>query len=195
MSSAVWRALRGAISGAIATVPMTVVMEGLRRNLPIHEQYPLPPRLIIASLSAQTGTRPYLTNEQEHDLAWVAHYLFGASMGAAYGLMTPRMASHRVLRGALFGSCVWAISYQGWLPALNILPPSSWSPRRRVALMIAAHLVWGVTLAELHAALSRQAGDDPQRSVQAEANGSLDPREQAVSGLSADPQKEVTVVR
>src|SRR4051794_33479460 len=91
---------RGGLSGLLATIPMTVVMEGLRRTLPIQERYPLPPRLIMASLAAQTGLRRHLTNEQEKELAWCAHYLFGASMGAVYGTITPHAPAYRFQRGA-----------------------------------------------------------------------------------------------
>ncbi|MDB5340191.1 MAG: hypothetical protein JWN70_5810 [Planctomycetaceae bacterium] len=146
---------RGTLSGLLATIPMTLVMEGLRRNLPVHERYPLPPRLIMASVTAQTGARVYLTNEQEEELAWCAHYLFGALMGAVYGAITPRTASHPFARGALFGCCVWAASYQGWLPALGILPAATHHPTRRVLLMIAAHVIWGVTLTEIDKFLSK----------------------------------------
>ncbi|MCA1636528.1 MAG: hypothetical protein LC802_23280 [Acidobacteria bacterium] len=39
---------------------------------------------------------------------------------------------------------VWAGSYLGWLPAAGILRPATEHPPRRTALMIAAHVVWGV---------------------------------------------------
>ncbi len=40
-------------------------------------------------------------------------------------------------------------SYLGQLPAANILPPATEDAARRNALMIAAHIVWGVTLGAL----------------------------------------------
>lgn len=45
------------------------------------------------------------------------------------------------------GAAIWAGSYFGWVPALGILTPASEHPRRRNALMIAAHIVWGATTA------------------------------------------------
>jgi uncharacterized membrane protein YagU involved in acid resistance len=52
---------------------------------------------------------------------------------------------HRyLLKGSLAGMIVWGGSYLGLLPALGIIPPATKHPRRRTALMIAAHLVWGV---------------------------------------------------
>ena len=42
---------------------------------------------------------------------------------------------------------VWVLSYFGIMPGLRILRPAHDHPGRRNALMIAAHLVWGGTLA------------------------------------------------
>ncbi len=58
------------------------------------------------------------------------------------------------LAGAGFGLAVWAGSYLGWLPAAGILRPATEHPPRRVALMIAAHLVWGASAGLALGALS-----------------------------------------
>ena len=50
------------------------------------------------------------------------------------------------LAGACYGLAVWAGSYLGLLPALGVLKPATEHPVRRIALMIAAHLVWGAAL-------------------------------------------------
>jgi hypothetical protein len=42
---------------------------------------------------------------------------------------------------------VWVVSYFGIMPGLRTLRPAHDRPGRRNALMIAAHLVWGSTLA------------------------------------------------
>jgi hypothetical protein len=41
---------------------------------------------------------------------------------------------------------VWALSYQGWVPALGILPPASRDQPGRQWTMVAAHVVYGVVL-------------------------------------------------
>ena len=46
--------LLGALAGFAATVPMTIAMKLLHRELPADEQYHLPPRLIIESVSEQS---------------------------------------------------------------------------------------------------------------------------------------------
>ena len=47
-----------------------------------------------------------------------------------------------------YGLGVWAMSYLGWIPAARILTPAHRHPLRRNLLMIAAHIVWGLTLSK-----------------------------------------------
>ena len=48
----------------------------------------------------------------------------------------------------VYGLGVWAMSYLGWIPAVRILTPAHRHPLRRNLLMIAAHIVWGLTLSK-----------------------------------------------
>jgi uncharacterized membrane protein YagU involved in acid resistance len=48
----------------------------------------------------------------------------------------------------MYGLGVWALSYLGWIPAARILAPAYRHPVRRNLLMIAAHVVWGLTLSK-----------------------------------------------
>ena len=116
--------------------------------MPPQEQYPLPPREIVAILAEKSGLRRTLTPAQEHAVAVACHYGYGAAAGALYGTFTPPGASNP-LRGVAFGLTLWAASYLGWLPALRILRPATQHPPRRTALMIASHAVYGLALAAL----------------------------------------------
>lgn len=73
-----------------------------------------------------------------------AHFGDGAATGALYALVGPRSG---VLPGAAYGVLVWAVSYFAIMPGLRILRPAHQHPLRRNGLMIAAHLVWGSTMA------------------------------------------------
>lgn len=130
--------LRSATAGLAATVPMTAAMVLLHRRLPSQQQYALPPGLIVGQLA------PALSGKQKGDATLAAHLAYGAAAGAVYAAM-PK-SGRRALDGAAFGLLVWAGSYLGWLPVAGLMPPATSVPARRNALMLAAHLVWGVTL-------------------------------------------------
>jgi hypothetical protein len=137
----------GALAGITGTAAMTACMWRLHRRLPPAERYPLPPREIVQEVSGRSGSGSVA------DLSIVAHFCFGAVAGALVaGADTPA----RPLPMAVAGVGVWAGSYLGWAPALGILRPAHQHPLRRNALMIGAHLVWGVvtalTLRELYQA-------------------------------------------
>ncbi len=76
----------------------------------------------------------------------LAHFGFGVTAGSLYGTLS---RGHRlpVAAGAGYALAIWASSYQGWVPKLGILPPASRDRPGRQAVMVAGHLVYGVTLA------------------------------------------------
>jgi uncharacterized membrane protein YagU involved in acid resistance len=135
--------LLGALAGITATVAMTATMRALHRRLPPPERYPLPPREIVQRVVDEPSDLA-LTEQARQDATLAAHFGYGAATGALYALARP---SERALPGALYGVLVWAVSYLGWIPSLGILRQAGRHPLRRNALMIAAHLVWGATLA------------------------------------------------
>ena len=138
--------LRGALAGFLATGPMTVAMEAMRRRLPYQERYPLPPSEITSVVTIEAGLRERLSSGQRLALTTLLHFGYGAAVGALYAPSLHRAAPPPALRGSLYGLIVWGASYLGWLPALGILRPATEHPPRRTALMIAAHLVWGSSL-------------------------------------------------
>jgi uncharacterized membrane protein YagU involved in acid resistance len=135
----------GAISGLLATVPMTLAMEGMHAMLPAWERYPLPPRQITEELEQAASIRKDLDETQETALTLASHLAYGAGAGAVYGSIAARLPASPAVRGAAFGLGVWAVSYLALMPALGILKPATEHPRRRTALMIGAHLVWGAS--------------------------------------------------
>jgi hypothetical protein len=135
--------LRGAAAGAAATVPMTIVMDALHEQLPGEPARPLPPREVTESLSAKAGVENDIAEEDMQSLTLAAHFGYGAACGAVLGLIAPRHPAAAIATGMLFGLGVWAGSYKGWLPAMNVRHDAKHDPPARTGLMIAAHLVWG----------------------------------------------------
>ena len=132
--------VRGAVAGTVATGAMSAVMLALRDRM--GEQ---PPDAIVKSAAHAVGARP--TESEADAMAVVAHVGFGASVGAAYALL-PRVGPP-ALRGVATAMVVYAASYQGWVPALGILPPASRDRPGRPAVMVTAHVVYGAVLGAL----------------------------------------------
>jgi len=151
------RLLIGALAGLTATTMMTVAMRRLHARLPKEERYPLPPREITERLSPDNPA-----DDSLRDRSLAAHFAYGAATGALIGIAGTRT---RVSFGALSGAGVWAASYLGLAPALDVLRPVNEHPGRRSALMIGAHLVWGTvaawTMKELTVARETILADGP----------------------------------
>ncbi len=142
------RIILGALAGLAATAPMTLAMKLMHEQLPPEEKYPLPPRQVAEGLAEAAGVNEYLDEEEREAATWASHFAYGGACGALYGALSGRaLGRHAALSGAGFGMAVWAGSYLGLLPAAGILSPATEHPARRNALMITAHVVWGVTAA------------------------------------------------
>lgn len=136
MRAAFSDAVLGALSGVVATLPMTATMSRLHHRLPRSERYPLPPRELsedLPSTGVDTGTATL-----------VYHFLYGAVAGALFGAFSP---GRGLASASAYGVVVWAASYLGWIPASRRLKPATLHPAQRNGLMLAAHLVWGGALA------------------------------------------------
>ncbi len=149
------RFLAGSASGSLATIPMTAFMMAGRKLLPAHQQYELPPRTITREV-AETATQTPVHDEHELTFAaTLAHLGYGAAMGATYALWRPRRLRTAMAGGVAFGLVVWAKSYLGWLPALDVSAAATREPPERNALVVGAHVVWGATLGALYHRLAR----------------------------------------
>ena len=128
---------QGALAGGIATVAMSGVM--LAGGQLVGRQ---PPEAIVEqAVSRTTGTPP--PRDVTRLLAAAAHLGFGAALGAAYALLPRRVP------GVAVSLAVWALSYEGWVPALGALPRASRDEPGRPAVMVAAHVVHGAVMQAL----------------------------------------------
>ncbi|WP_169945091.1 DUF6789 family protein [Microbispora sp. H11081] len=133
--------VRGAAAGALSTVAMSAVMLAGQKTGLMPGQ---PPKHIVRATLPGRKHRP---KPGEKVLGAAAHLGFGAASGAAFSLLT-RGRGAGVPSGVGYALLIWLGSYQGWVPALNILPPASRDPARgRPVVMAAAHVVYGATLA------------------------------------------------
>lgn len=126
---------RGALCGVAATGLMTAVI-GIGRLAGLF--HTPPPQEVTARVDPKGG-RPE---------RWLpAHFGAGAVGGLLYPLVEPALPSRSALAGALYGGAIWAIAYLGGLSALGLYPPPDEDRPSRLAVMFAAHEVYGVSLA------------------------------------------------
>jgi uncharacterized membrane protein YagU involved in acid resistance len=148
------KVLAGAAAGAMATVPMTMVMETLHDRLPGEVPRPLPPREIAEGLAVKFGVNRTLSERDMQNLTLALHVGYAALTGAVFSMVAPRRTASGMAAGATFGLGVWAASYLGWLPVFGVRQPIRYDPLPRTGLMIAAHLAWGATAGLLLAAIA-----------------------------------------
>lgn len=136
--------LDGALSGGIATVGMSAVMVAARKAGLLGEH---PPEEIAAASLEAIGVEEQDESTQDI-LASVLHFGFGIGTGALFALLHRRLPFRvpAAAHGVIFGSLVWAVSYQGWVPALGIMPPASQDRPDRPRVMLFAHWVYGAIL-------------------------------------------------
>jgi hypothetical protein len=126
---------------------MSLLMMGAKRAGLMGTQ---PPEKITARLMARAGWRRR-SRESQDVAAALLHFAFGAGAGALFAglrraLPLPLPA---VLQGVAFGSGVWLVSYMGWVPWLQIMPPADEDRPGRPQTMLVAHWVYGGVLGAL----------------------------------------------
>ena len=141
------RILRGAMAGVLATLPMSLVMLAGKVAGLMHTP---PPKEITGRAARDAGVDQPRTQPKKFHLAWLAaHVGYGAGCGALYAVLHSVLWGSRRKQGLLYGLAVWAASYLGAMPALGLYPWPSEDDTSRAAVTIAAHVVYGVALAEI----------------------------------------------
>ncbi|MFS4457910.1 DUF6789 family protein [Bdellovibrio sp. HCB2-146] len=140
--------LRGAWSGVMATSTMTMAMFKSHKELPREEQSPLPPAILTDEVQRKTGVFPDASSEVKEQATLFSHFGYGALGGITYALLAKKIPTDSpLLKGTLFGLAVWAGSYYGLIPSLKLKPTAPEMTAKRNLMMIAAHIVWGTSLA------------------------------------------------
>jgi uncharacterized membrane protein YagU involved in acid resistance len=136
---------------------MSSLMVGAKRAGFVGE---MPPEKITAAMLQRAGIDR--SGDQQDALAAVLHFGFGATAGAAFGVIAPKSLVVRVPAGMAYGAAIWGVSYMGWVPALGIMPPADRDRRDRQAVMLAAHLIYGTALAVMIGPRVREASYDQE---------------------------------
>ncbi len=96
-----------------------------------------------------------MDEKQRTVTALTAHFAYGAGAGAVYGPVSRVVPLPPVIKGAVYGLLVWAASYMGWLPVMDMPEAATDETAKRNAMMIVAHLVFGSVLGVLADLLDR----------------------------------------
>jgi hypothetical protein len=153
--------MRSLAEGTVGGTAGAVVMSGwfrVSRRAGFMRERP-PQRIVRTVVLPGSKERP---RTAERPLGELAHLGFGASTGALFGLLTGR-ARPRVRTGVLYALAVWAVSYQGWIPAVGIMPFAHRDRPGRAVTMLTAHVPYGVVLAlvlrRLRRSVDRKTGE------------------------------------
>jgi len=135
--------MRGVIGGLAGTLAHSAVMAATRAT---GLGGKLPPKAITDEMLESLGADP--SEPTRVALAVANHVGFGLAAGAVFGAVQPPMSRGKsMLAGAAYGLAVWFVSYQGWVPkVLGAMPRASRDRPDRQAMMIAAHVAFGVAL-------------------------------------------------
>jgi len=146
----------GLTAGLVATGPMTLTLGALYRYLPWRE-WDVPPYAITMEVAEWAGAKEHLNLPQRLEVTVASHFAYGAAMGAGCAPAVRKLPLHPVVGGIACGLGVWAASYAGWLPALNIYPSPAKKSARHTAIIIASHVVWGAVMGLLVERLDSEA--------------------------------------
>lgn len=142
--------VRGAVAGLLGTAAMTPVI-GIGA---IGWGKPPSPAQITANVERKTGVDETPRDDPGFTPEWLAaHLAFGTGWGVAFALARPWLPASNVAAGLLWGGAIWVLNYGGLLPALGLYPRPSRDKKWRELAMIAAHGVYGATVAEAAAKL------------------------------------------
>lgn len=149
---------RGLLAGAAGTAMMTVMMRVIGPKVVPEEMRPdeFIPKKVVEWMEQQAGRPHALDEDQELKVSYVVHFGYGAGMGAAYGLLRGQLPDLPApLAGGLFGVVLWAVNFEGVMPATGMDKAATRKPPKKWPMPIMAHLVYGVTSALVYDRLER----------------------------------------
>ena len=149
--------INSGLAGFLATAPMTLVIFGGRALRLLRTPPPVQITANVQRRLANDEDAPEDTPESVFQASWLlSHFGYGASCGLLYPLLGPLLPRPLALRGVAYGLAVWGVSYINLMPQLRLYPPVREDRLSRAAVMIAAHVVYGVALSVLEWQLVRR---------------------------------------
>lgn len=137
----------GVLGGAVGTAAFTGLMLGAKRVGLLGE---LPPREITRRALEQATGEPQPRRLVNVATA-ISHLAFGVAAGALFAVGARRLQTRvpNTVLGTAFGALVWAASYAGWAPALDLMPKPTEDRPDRPLISFLGHVVFGGVLGAL----------------------------------------------
>jgi hypothetical protein len=161
-TSALGALARGLAAGVAGTAAMTLYQEAVARaqgRSAMAETLKEPRTWADAPAPAQVAKKlsegvlgKRLVKRRAPLAANVVHWVYGLSLGAAYGLGRSRLRIHPLAFGALFGTAVWGLAY-GALAPVGIYEPPWRYDARTLGVDFSYHVVYGLGVAAAYEAL------------------------------------------
>ena len=87
-----------------------------------------------------------LSAEEKKTAGPLVHYLYGSGIGAVYGGLSQKFEPTKAGFGSAYGAAAWALGDEIAVPALGLGKTPAETPVSRQFQMLAAHIVYGITL-------------------------------------------------
>jgi uncharacterized membrane protein YagU involved in acid resistance len=155
-------ALAGAVGGLAGGAVMTLAITQVAPRVAPQGMLPATPAPVKAVRRAERAGdhADALSGRAEQVTGLVAHALFSAAGGAAYGLARGRLAAAAALpapvAGVAFGLAVWLATFQGALPALGVMRRTTDRQVERWPAPLVGHSLFGVVCAVVTDKLRRR---------------------------------------
>jgi uncharacterized membrane protein YagU involved in acid resistance len=148
-------ALAGALGGVAGGMAMTVMMTKVAPRIVPQSMLPdtPAPEKTVLWAEQEAGRPDAFSGKSEKGAALAAHLAYSAAAGAGYGLARSSFPALQQVpspaAGALFGLTVWAVSFEGLLPALGAMERTTQHPPKRWPAPLMGHTIFGVVTAVL----------------------------------------------
>lgn len=140
-------AVAGLLGGFVAAGVMSLGHKAIGAMMPPPDATPAPQEedatVKVASVVADRLGYP-LTEADKPRAGTVVHYVFGAGVGAVYGVLAELTPIVRIGVGLPFGAAVWLGAHAITVPALGLATPPTQRPFSQEAQEFGLHLLYGL---------------------------------------------------
>ncbi len=133
----------GIAAGLVASLAMNLFQKGWASVLAPPSTGDDPATVKAAQKMSRAATGKFFASEDKQAAGEATHYLFGAMLGGAYGLIAEYRPEVTAGRGTLFGAASTALDEVG-VPAAGLSGPPSDFPAATHAYSLASHILFGM---------------------------------------------------